>query len=60
MPAPRPEDQARYPSLGRRAGGFYVKLRFYVSPGAKLYSVTLDPPEVAMWRAAVPKRYAAS
>jgi len=53
-PAPRPEEHARYPAL--KAGGFYAKLRFYVSPGAKLYSLTLDPPEVAMWRAALPRK----
>jgi hypothetical protein len=45
------ERSARFPSLGK--GGVYVQLRFYVYPGTKLYSVTLDPPEVTMWRAKV-------
>lgn len=45
------EQAARFPKLGK--GGVYVKLRFYIAPGTRLYSVTLDPPEVAMWRARV-------
>ncbi len=28
---------------------FYIKLRFYISPGTRFYSLTLDPPEVVMW-----------
>jgi hypothetical protein len=35
---------------------FYVKLRFHIAPGTRLYSLTLDPPEVAIWGAAVPGR----
>ena len=42
---------------GRRAAvpglsehDFYVKLRFHISPGTKLYSLTLDPPEVTRWQ----------
>ncbi len=41
------ERQSSYPNLPKRE--FYIKLRFYISPGAKFYSVTLDPPEVTMW-----------
>jgi len=37
-------------------GEFYVKLRFHLDPGARLYSLTLDPPEVAVWGAPVPGR----
>lgn len=37
-------------------GEFYIKLRFHLSPGAKLYSLTLDPPEVAQWGTPVPGR----
>ena len=35
---------------------FYLKLRFHIAPGTKLYSLTIDPPEVAIWGAAVPGR----
>lgn len=54
-----------WPAVGERRrnrcpgvspGDFYVKLRFHIAPGTKLYSLTLDPPEVAVWRAAVPGR----
>jgi hypothetical protein len=48
------ERQAKYPNLQK--GEFYIKLRFYVSPGTKLYSVTLDPPEVTAWGAKVKGR----
>jgi len=48
------ERQARYPNLQKEE--FYVKLRFYISPGTKLYSVTLDPPEVTMWQVKVHQR----
>ena len=41
------ERQGRYPNLQKEE--FYIKLRFYISPGAKLYSLTLDPPEVTAW-----------
>ena len=42
--------RSRYPGLS--GSEFYVKLRFHIYPGAKLYSITLDPPEVAMWHVA--------
>ncbi len=38
------------------AGEFYVKLRFEIEHGARLYSLTLDPPDVAIWGAPVPGR----
>ena len=38
---------ARFPQLN--LAEFYVKLRFFVSPGTKLYSLTIDPPEVTEW-----------
>lgn len=41
------ERQSSCPNLPKRE--FYIKLRFYISPGAKFYSLTLDPPEVTMW-----------
>ncbi|MSP12804.1 MAG: hypothetical protein EXR62_07585 [Chloroflexi bacterium] len=44
----------RFPNLQQEE--FYIKLRFYISPGAKLYSLTLDPPEVTMWRAKIKGR----
>jgi len=53
-PAVSQERRARYPSLS--PAEFYVKLRFHISPGTKLHSVTLDPPEVTMWHVAVPGR----
>lgn len=28
---------------------YYVKLRFVIAPGAKLYAVTIKPPEVMQW-----------
>ena len=28
---------------------FYVKLRFHIAPGTTLYSLTLHPPEAAVW-----------
>jgi hypothetical protein len=37
-------------------GEFYIKLRFYLDPGAKLYSLTIDPPQVAVWGAPLPGR----
>jgi len=46
--------QRRYPNLPRSE--FYVKLRFYIAPGTKLYSVMLDPPEVTMWQVKVKGR----
>ena len=45
------ERQARTPTLQKQE--FYVKLRFHISPGTKLYSLTLDPPEVTMWHVKV-------
>jgi hypothetical protein len=38
---------ARLPGLQKTE--WYIKLRFYLYPGTKLYAVTLDPPEVALW-----------
>jgi len=35
---------------------FYLKLRLHIAPGTKLYSLTLDPPEVAIWGVTVPGR----
>lgn len=46
--------QSRYPSLARSE--FYVKLRFYVAPGTKLYSLTIDPPEVMKWQVQIKSR----
>ena len=46
--------RALYPNLQREE--FYVKLRFYISPGARLYAVTLDPPEVTMWQVQIEGR----
>ena len=48
------ERQATYPNLQKEE--FYIKLRFYISPGTKLYSLTLDPPEVTMWHVKVKGR----
>ena len=48
------ERQTRYPDLTRSE--FYIKLRFYLAPGTKLYSVTLDPPEVTMWQVKIKGR----
>ena len=42
---------AQFPKLGK--SGAYIKLRFHIAPGTKLYSVSLDPPEVTMWRVEV-------
>ncbi|HHZ89019.1 TPA: hypothetical protein EYN98_19510 [Candidatus Poribacteria bacterium] len=42
------ERQARYPDLPKSE--FYIKLRFYIVSGTKLYAVTLNPPEVTMWQ----------
>ncbi len=39
--------QSRFPDLSSRE--FYIKLRFHLAPGTRLYSVTLDPPEVTVW-----------
>ena len=44
----------RYPGLARSE--FYVKLRFYVAPGTKLYSLTIDPPEVTVWQVRLKSR----
>ena len=38
---------ARFPRLPRSE--FYVKLRFHVSPGTKLYSLTIDPADVTLY-----------
>ena len=42
------ERQARYPNLPKSE--FYIKLRFHIAPGTRLYAVTLAPPEVTMWQ----------
>ena len=44
----------RYPQLAQSE--FYVKLRFYVAPGTKLYSLTIDPPEVTVWQVRLKSR----
>ena len=41
------ERQGRH--LNLQKSEFYIKLRFYIAPGAKLYCVTLGPPEVTVW-----------
>ncbi len=46
--------RARYPALAQSE--FYLKIRFYVAPGTKLYSVTIDPPEVTVWHARIKSR----
>ena len=48
------EKQARYPNLPKSE--FYIKLRFYISSGTKLYVVTLGPPEVTMWQVKTKER----
>ena len=53
-PGVGPERRAPYPKLQRAE--YYIKLRFYIAPGTKLYSVTLDPPEVAQWQSRVQGR----
>ena len=40
--------RAALPNLAEQE--FYIKLRFYILPGTKLYSLILDPPEVAQWQ----------
>lgn len=42
------EREASYPNLPKNE--FYIKLRSYIFPGTKLYSLILDPPEVTMWQ----------
>ena len=37
----------RYPGLA--ANEYYVKLRFVLMPGAKLYAVTIQPAQVMQW-----------
>ena len=52
---PVSEDRrTRYPQLARSE--FYAKLRFYIAPGAKLYSLTIDPPEVTVWQVRLKSR----
>ena len=53
-PAIGGDRRTRYPDLSQKE--FYVKLRFHIAPGAKLYSFTLDPPEVTMWQVDIPGR----
>ena len=52
--------RARWPAAGEdprrqsrdlHASEYYIKLRFQITRGTQLYSVTLDPPEVTCWRA---------
>ncbi len=52
-----PKGEERPPGCeGLSRGEFYVKLRFHIAPGTKLYSLTISPPEVTLWQAAVPGR----
>lgn len=44
----------RYPGLA--GNEYYVKLRFMVAPGTKLYAVTVQPPEVMQWHIEVQSR----
>jgi hypothetical protein len=47
-------DEQRQASVPRLpANDFCVKLRFYMSPGTKLYSVTVAPTEATLWRTRV-------
>ena len=39
---------ARYPEVAQSE--FYAKLRFHIAPGTKLYSLTIDPPELKVWQ----------
>ena len=43
-----------YPQLAQSE--YYAKLRFYLAPGAKLYSLTIDPPDVTVWRVKLKSR----
>lgn len=47
---PGVDDARRAEVPGLQDGEFYVKLMFQIAPGTKLYSLTLDPPEVALWK----------
>jgi len=53
-PAVSEDRQSRLPTLPKAE--FYIKLRFHLLPGTKLYSLTLDPPEVTMWRVQIKGR----
>ena len=46
--------RARYPNLMQSE--FYAKLRFHIAPGTKLYSITIDPPEVMVWQVKIRTR----
>ncbi len=48
------ERQATLPNLPQSE--FYIKIRFYLAPGTKLYSFTLNPPEVTMWNVKIKGR----
>ena len=53
-PAVSQQRRSRYPDLSMTE--FYVKLRFHIWPGTKLYSVAFNPPEVTMWQGIAPGR----
>jgi hypothetical protein len=53
-PAVSEQQQRHIPGLS--VNDFYIKLRFHIAPGTKLYSLCLDPPEVTMWQVNVPGR----
>jgi len=46
--------RGRYPNLVQSE--FYVKLRFHIAPGTKLYALTIDPPEVMVWQVKIRTR----
>ena len=37
-------------AAGTPDNDIYIKLRFHIAPGTKLYALTLDPPEAALWK----------
>ena len=45
---------SRYPQLAQSE--YYAKIRFHIAPGAKLYSLTIDPPDVTLWRVKLKSR----
>ncbi len=44
----------RYPELAENE--YYVKIRFVIAPGTKLYSVTIQPPQVMLWQSKIATR----
>jgi hypothetical protein len=42
--------QRRSRLSGTPDNDIYIKLRFHIAPGTKLYSLRLDPPEAALWQ----------